>query len=52
MWLASARSLLGRLDGAYLVNTMAGTPNMSRLILEAGWVSLEIDQEDLPEIRL
>jgi hypothetical protein len=52
MWMAFAKSLLRSLDRAKPASTMADAANMNRLILDAGWVSLEIDQEDLPEIRL
>jgi len=52
LWMAFAKSLLGRLDQAKPASTMIDTANMNRLILDAGWVSLEIDRDDLPEIRL
>ncbi len=52
LWMAFAKSLLGRLDQAKPASTMIDTANMNRLILDAGWVSLEIDSDDLPEIRV
>jgi len=52
LWMAFAKSFLGSLDRAKPASTMVDTANMNRLILDAGWVSLEIDSDDLPEIRL
>lgn len=52
LWMAFAKSLIGRLDRAKPANTMVDTANMSRLILDAGWVSLAVDRDDLPEITL
>jgi hypothetical protein len=51
LWLAFAKSFLGRLDRARPASSMIDTANMNRLILDAGWVSIEIDEDDLPEIR-
>jgi hypothetical protein len=48
IWTAFAKTFLGRLDRARPVDAMAGTANMNRLILDAGWIKLEIDPEDLP----
>ena len=52
LWTAFAKSFLRQLDRARLASTMIDTANLNRLILDAGWVSLEIDRDDLPEIRL
>ena len=52
LWMAFAKSFIGRLDQAKPANTMIDTASLNRLILDAGWVSLEIDRNDLPEIRL
>ena len=52
LWMAFSKSFLGRLDQAKPASTMVDTANMNRLILDAGWVSLEIDRDDLPGIRL
>ena len=52
LWMAFAKSFLSSLDRAKPVSTMVDAANMNRLILDAGWVSLDVDQEDLPEIRL
>ncbi|MCL1592963.1 MAG: hypothetical protein M3132_01260, partial [Actinomycetia bacterium] len=52
LWIAFAKSFLESLDRAKPAGTMADTANMNRLILDAGWVSLEIDSDDLPEIWL
>jgi len=51
LWMAFAKSLLGRLDRARPASAMADTAHMNRLILDAGWVSLEVQKDDLPEIR-
>ncbi len=52
LWLAFSKSLLGRLDQARPVGTMTDTANLNRLILDAGWVSLEIEADDLPRIEI
>ncbi|MCL1599866.1 MAG: hypothetical protein M3094_11825, partial [Actinomycetia bacterium] len=52
LWMAFAKSFIGRLDRAKPASAMVDTANLNRLILDAGWVSLEIDRDDLPEIRL
>jgi hypothetical protein len=52
LWMAFAKSFIGRLDRAKPASSMADTANLNRLILDAGWVSLEIDRDDLPKIRL
>ena len=52
LWMAFAKSFIGRLDRAKPTSAMVDTANLNRLILDAGWVSLEIDRDDLPTIRL
>ena len=51
LWTAFAKSFLGQLDRVRPAPTMIDTANLNRLILDAGWISLEIDHTDLPEIR-
>jgi hypothetical protein len=48
--MAFAKSFLGQLDRARPANTMTDATNLNRLILDAGWISLEIDPADLPGI--
>ena len=50
LWMAFAKSLFASLNRATPASSMIDAANMNRLILDAGWVSLEIDQDDLPEI--
>ena len=50
LWMAFAKSLLASLNRATPASSMVDAAKMNRLILDAGWVSLEIDQNDLPEI--
>jgi hypothetical protein len=52
LWMAFAKSFIGRLDRAKPASAMVDTANLNRLILDAGWVSLAIDRDDLPEITL
>jgi hypothetical protein len=52
LWLAFTKSLIDRLDQARPVDTMTDTASLERLILDAGWVSLSVDPDDLPQISL
>ncbi len=52
LWMAFAKSFIGCLDRAKPASSMVDTANLNRLILDAGWVSPEIDRDVLPEIRL
>jgi hypothetical protein len=50
LWLAFAKSFLGRLDRATPGSAAAEAAKTNRLILDAGWMSLQIEPDDLPEI--
>ncbi len=50
LWLAFAKSFLGRLDRATPGSAVIETANMNRLILDAGWISLQVELDDLPRI--
>ena len=50
LWMAFSTSLVKSLDRARPTSALIETASMNRLILDAGWASLEIDQDDLPEI--
>jgi hypothetical protein len=52
LWLAFTKSFLGRLDRATPGSAVTEAANMNRLMLDAGWISLQIELDDLPEIYL
>jgi hypothetical protein len=52
LWLAFAKSFLGRLDRATPGSAVTEAANMNRLILDAGWISLQVELDDLPTIHV
>jgi hypothetical protein len=52
LWLAFAKSFLGRLDRATPGSALTVAANTNRLILDAGWVSLQVELDDLPKINV
>ena len=52
LWLAFTKSFLGRLDRATPGSAVTEAANMNRLMLDAGWISLQIELDDLPEVHV
>jgi hypothetical protein len=52
LWLTFSRSLLVSLDRATPTDTLTGTQRSGRILLDAGWAGLDVEDSSLPPIRV